>query len=254
MNKLAQNIKYLRKKIKTSQGDLADELGIARTTMGDYERGKTEPNLEMLVKLSAKFEVDIHELIVSDLSHNELEVVRQDNLRVLAISVDQDNKENIELVDTKAEAGYLDSYTDPEYIRDLPKISFPNIPSGTFRGFEIRGDSMLPMESGSIVLCSYVENIEQIKDGKTYIIVSQEQGLVYKRVLNKKEESKLILRSDNESYLPYEIDYENVSEVWQYYAHLSFSDTKATFNYILEEKLADIQKKVTEIRNKVGSI
>ena len=251
MTKLASNLKYLRKKSKISQGELAEEFEVARTTMGDYERGKTEPNLEMLIRMSEKFDVAIDELITHDLTHNELEVVRQEGLRVLAISVDKDNNENIELVDTKAEAGYLDSFQDPEYIRDLPKISFPNIPNGTFRGFEIRGDSMLPMESGSIVLCSYVEQIDQIKDGKTYVVVSEEQGLVYKRVINKKEDAKLVLSSDNESYVPYEIGYNDISEIWQYYAHLSFSDTKSTFNYLLEEKLTDIQKKVNEIRNVV---
>ncbi len=251
MTNLASNLKYLRKSKKISQGDLAEEFEVARTTMGDYERGKTEPNLEMLIKIANKFEVDIDGLITKDLTHNELEIFRQERLRVLAISVDKENNENIELVDTKAEAGYLDSFQDPEYIRDLPKISFPNIPNGTFRGFEIRGDSMLPMESGSIVLCSYVEQIDQIKDGKTYVVVSEEQGLVYKRVTNKKDEAKLILTSDNELYVPYEIDYNNVSEIWQYYAHLSFSDAKSTFNYLLEEKLTDIQKKVNEIRNVV---
>jgi transcriptional regulator with XRE-family HTH domain len=251
MTNLASNLKYLRKSKKISQGDLAEEFEVARTTMGDYERGKTEPNLEMLIKIANKFEVDIDGLITKDLTHNELEIFHQERLRVLAISVDKENNENIELVDTKAEAGYLDSFQDPEYIRDLPKISFPNIPNGTFRGFEIRGDSMLPMESGSIVLCSYVEQIDQIKDGKTYVVVSEEQGLVYKRVTNKKDEAKLILTSDNELYVPYEIDYNNVSEIWQYYAHLSFSDAKSTFNYLLEEKLTDIQKKVNEIRNVV---
>ena len=251
MTNLASNLKYLRKRKKISQGELAEEFQVARTTMGDYERGKTEPNLEMLIKIATKFDVDIDGLITKDLTHNELEIVRQDGLRVLAISVDRNNNENIELVDTKAEAGYLDSFQDPEYIRDLPKISFPNIPNGTFRGFEIRGDSMLPMESGSIVLCSYVEQIDQIKNGKTYVIVSEAQGLVYKRVINKKEENKLILSSDNETYVPYEIAYDEISEVWQYYAHLSFSDTKSTFNYLLEEKLTDIQKKVNEIRNVV---
>lgn len=249
MNKLAQNLKYIRKNHKISQGDLADELGVARTTMGDYERGKTEPNLEMLVKLSKKFKVDIHDLIVTDISHNELEVVNQDNLRVLAISVDLENKENIELVDTKAEAGYLDSFSDPEYIKDLPKISFPNIPEGTFRGFEIRGDSMLPMQSGSIVLCSYVENIAHVKDDRTYIIVSEDRGLVYKRVQNDENGKKLLLTSDNAAYLPYEIDYKHISEVWQYYAHLSFSDAKVTSTNSLEEKLAEIQRTVSEIRD-----
>lgn len=251
MSKLASNLRYLRKKDRLSQGELADEFDVARTTMGDYERGKTEPNLEMLVKISKKFDVSIHELILNDLSFNELEVARNKGLRVLAISVDNDNNENIELVDTKAEAGYLDSFNDPEYIRELPKISFPNIPQGTFRGFEIHGDSMLPMESGSIVICSYIENIGQIKDDRTYVVVSNESGLVYKRIKKISDDQKLILTSDNEAYLPYEINYSDVSEIWQYYAHLSFSDTKSTFNYLLEEKLSDIQKKVSEIHKNI---
>lgn len=252
MSKLATNLRYLRKKQKLSQGELADEFQVARTTMGDYERAKTEPNLDMLVKISKKFDVSIHDLILEDLSFAELEVARNNGLRVLAISVDNENNENIELVDTKAEAGYLDSFNDPEYIRELPKISFPNIPQGTFRGFEIHGDSMLPMESGSIVLCSYVENIDQIKEDKTYVVVSKENGLVYKRIRKNPEENTLILRSDNEAYLPYEIDYTEVAEIWQYYAHLSFSDAKSTFNYILEEKLTDIQRKVNDLHKTIG--
>jgi DNA-binding XRE family transcriptional regulator len=251
MSKLASNLRYLRKKDKFSQGELADEFSVARTTMGDYERGKTEPNLEMLVKISKKFDVSIHDLIINDLSFNELEVARNNGLRVLAISVDKDNNENIELVDTKAEAGYLDSFNDPEYIKELPKISFPNIPQGTFRGFEIHGDSMIPMESGSIVICSYIENIGQIKDDRTYVIVSNESGLVYKRIKKVTKDQKLVLISDNDAYLPYEINYSEVSEIWQYYAHLSFSDAKSTFNYLLEEKLSDIQKKVNDMHRNI---
>jgi len=247
MSKLASNLRYLRKKNKISQGELADEFNVARTTMGDYERGKTEPNLEMLVNISQKFDVSIHALITDDLSFEELEVARNDALRVLAISVDNSNNENIELVDTKAEAGYLDSFSDPEYIKNLPKIAFPNIPQGTFRGFEIHGDSMLPMESGSIVICSYIEKLDYIKNDRTYILVTKDRGLVYKRVTTVPEKNKFILISDNEAYLPYEIDFADISEVWEYYAHLSFSDAKSTFNTLLEEKISDIQRKVNAI-------
>ena len=51
--------------------------------------------------------------------------------------------------------------------------------------------------------------------------------------------------------MPYEISYSDVSEIWQYYAHLSFSDAKSTFNHILEEKLTDIQKKVNDLHNNI---
>ncbi len=248
---LAQNLNYLRKKNKLSQQGLAEVLQLPRTTLGDYERGKTEPNLAMLLKLADYFKVKVDELIRSDLSHQDLEILRNKDLRVLAISVDQENRGNIELVDTKAEAGYLQSFSDPEYIRDLPKIAFPSIPDGTYRGFEIRGDSMLPVEPGSIVICSYVENLSEIKDGRTYIVVSKDEGVVYKRLRNISARNTLFLQSDNETYLPYELGYQNVAEVWQYYAHLSFSDSKTTFNFLIEEKLADIQRKVTAIHNRV---
>ncbi|MBP6445737.1 MAG: helix-turn-helix domain-containing protein [Saprospiraceae bacterium] len=248
---LGSNIKYLRNRHKLSQQELSEKLGVPRSSLSDYERGHTQVGLDSLIKLADIFDVKIDDLLRSNLSHRDLEILRNKELRVLAISVDDGNNSNIELVETKAEAGYLESFADPEYIRDLPKIGFPNIPQGTYRGFEIRGDSMLPMESGSIVMCSYVENIHDIKTGKTYVIISKSEGVVYKRVKNEKNTEKLILISDNDAYLPYAINYRDIDEIWQYYAHLSFSDSKYTFNSMLEEKLQDIQKKLGEVHHAV---
>jgi len=244
---IGQNIKYLRNKNKLSQQELSEKLSVPRSSLSDYERGHTQVSIDILIRLSDIFDVKIDDLLKSNLSHQDLEIIRNKELRVLAISYDADNNSNIELVQTKAEAGYLESFADPEYIRDLPKIAFPNIPQGTYRGFEIHGDSMLPMESGSIVICAYVESLKDIKAGKTYVIISKADGVVYKRVKNDPNTNKLMLISDNETYLPYAINYTDIAEVWQYYAHLSFSDSKHTFNSMLEEKLQDIQRKLTEV-------
>ncbi len=248
---IGHNIKYLRNKHKLSQQELSEKLNVPRSSLSDYERGHTQVSIDILIRLSDNFDVRIDDLLRSNLSHQDLEIIRNRELRVLAISYDADNNSNIELVETKAEAGYLESFADPEYIRDLPKIAFPNIPQGTYRGFEIHGDSMLPMESGSIVICAYVESLKDIKAGKTYVIISKTDGVVYKRVKNDAKTGQLMLFSDNESYLPYQINYSNIAEVWQYYAHLSFSDSKYTFNNMLEEKLQDIQRKLTEVHQVV---
>ncbi|HMT53426.1 MAG TPA: helix-turn-helix domain-containing protein [Saprospiraceae bacterium] len=244
---LGANIKYLRNKFKFSQQDLADKLGVPRSSLSDYERGHTQVSIENLIKLSDIFDVKIDNLLRSNLSHRDLEILRNKDLRVLAISVDAENNSNIELVDTKAEAGYLESYADPEYIKVLPKIAFPNIPQGTYRGFEIHGDSMLPMESGTIVVCAYVEHLRDIKKDRTYVVISKSEGVVYKRVRPDFTTQKLVLISDNDNYLPYELPFNEIDEIWQYYAHLSFSDVKYRFNNMLEEKLQDIQKKLTEV-------
>lgn len=248
---LARNIKYLRQKHKISQNELAQAMSLPRTTLGDYERGKTEPNIAMLIKMSDHFNVRVDDLVRKNLSHQDLEILKNKDFRVLAITVDQENNGNIELVDTKAEAGYLDSYQDPEYIRDLPKIQFPNMPHGTYRGFEISGDSMLPIESGSIIICQYVERLADLKEDQTYIIISKRDGLVYKRVRPDDGKKQLTLISDNEVYLPYILDYDEIDEVWSYYAHLSFSDSKLAFNLILEDKLTDLQIKINSIHDVV---
>lgn len=250
---LSRNLNYLRKKNKLSQQKLAEYLGVPRTTLGDYERGKTEPNLEMLIKLSVYFGVNIDALIKEDISHRDYEIIKNKDFKVLAISVDGSNRENIELVDRKAEAGYLESFGNPEYIRELPKIHFPNIPEGTYRGFEIRGDSMLPMESGSIVICSYVEDLSHIKNDKTYIVVSKAEGLVYKRLYLDKAGISLTAISDNTIYPPFEIPYDEISEVWQYFAHISFSDARYQMESIIENRLMEMHKDIKDIKASVAN-
>ncbi len=245
---LSKNLKYLRQKNKISQQGLSDALSIPRTTLGDYERGKTEPNIAMLIRMAEFFDVNVDELVKQDLSHSDYEVLRTKVMKVLAITVDEENEGNIELVDTKAEAGYLDSYHNPEYIKELPRIKFPNIPAGTFRAFEIQGDSMLPVEPGSVVIASYVESLDEIKEDKTYIVVSKSEGLVYKRVRKDNKDNKLVLVSDNDIYLPYDLDYQDIDEVWQYYAHISFNDQKKSVPTKLEAQMKDLQKRIMEIQ------
>ena len=251
---LGQNLKFLRKNKKLSQQELAAALAIPRTTLGDYERGKTEPNIETLIRFSTFYKVNLDQLLTADLSMQNYEIIKNKNFRVLAITVNEENEGKIELVDTKAEAGYLESYSDPHYIKELPKINFPNIPEGTYRGFEIQGESMLPLESGSIVLGSYVESLLQIKNDKTYVIVSKNDGLVYKRVLRNEKRNSLILMSDNPIYAPYEIPFEEVAEIWQYYAHLSFSDEKQSIDNRVEDRIIDIQKNIEEIKGFINPL
>ncbi len=125
------------------------------------------------------------------------------------------------------------------------------MPGGIYRGFQISGDSMLPIEPGAIVICSFVERLEEVKDGKTYVIATKE-GLVYKRIRCQEKGHAFTLVSDNSLYPPYEVSYEDIDEIWQYYAHLSFSDGKDTVEALLDERIEDIRKKVYEISDQLN--
>lgn len=248
---LQQNLKYLRRKTGISQQILANSIGVSRTTLGDYERGRTEPDIESLIVMADYFDISIDSLLRKDLKKEDYEIIRNKDFRVLAITIDSENRENIELIGTKAEAGYLESFNDPEYLEDLPKIFFPNIPQGTYRGFEIRGDSMLPMEPGNIVICSYLENLIDIKNDKTYVVVSKSGGIVYKRLKRLDRTSEILLTSDNDVYSPYTLPLEEIAEIWEYYAHVGLSDPKEIVDQMMDEKIIDIQKKVRGIYKKM---
>lgn len=243
---LAENLRFLRQKFNLSQADAADKIGIPRTTLGDYERGHTEPNLEMLDKIAAMYQVQLESLIKLKLSKIAWEDVSSDKVKVLAITVDQDEKANIELVRTKAAAGYLDSFQDPEFISELPRLHIPAL-QGRYRAFEIEGDSMLPMESGSIVICKYVEKIQDIKKNESYILISNRDGVVYKRIQKDSQNKSLICISDNKTYPVFQMPWEEVAEVWEYQAHIAFRDPKYIHDSLTEEKLEDIQNKISDL-------
>jgi transcriptional regulator with XRE-family HTH domain len=224
MSKIPANIKFLRKKKGLTQQQFADQLGIKRSLVGAYEEERADPKYELLKKIAIFFDVSIDDFINETIDEKWAPKPKGDpaNLRVLSISVDKDDNENIELVPLKASAGYLNGYADPEYVAKLPKFYLPMFKQGTYRAFEIKGDSMLPLVSGTIIIGEYLENWSDIKAGETYVIISKTEGVVYKRAGNKfKENRNLKLISDNPVYDPYEISGEDVLEVWKAKAYIS---------------------------------
>jgi len=140
------------------------------------------------------------------------------NKRVLfPVTVNENNEELIEIIPAKASAGYLEGYADPEYIEQLQKIKLPFLPTGTHRAFPIKGDSMLPVKDGSFIVAKFIEDINDVKDGHTYIVLTKNDGLVYKRIYNNVEERQaLLLSSDNKAYKAYEVAAEEVLELWEF--------------------------------------
>ncbi len=223
MSIFSSNLKHLRKNEGRSQELMAEELGIKRSTLSAYETGSAEPNIKLLQKIARYLNTSVDDLLskeLSELSDDSLlaakaSFIEGEKLRVLPITVESDNKENIELVPVLASAGYLNGYADPEYISSLQRFRLPMLPAGTFRAFEIKGDSMLPVAPGSIVVAEYVVNWKEIYSNKTYIVTTQQEGVVFKRVINNIETDRsLMMVSDNPVYESYNVKIEDVLEAW----------------------------------------
>ncbi|MGV3509281.1 MAG: XRE family transcriptional regulator [Sphingobacteriaceae bacterium] len=254
MANISNNLRYLRKKKGLTQQQFADLMEIKRSLVGAYEEDRADPRYDLLKKFATFFELSIDELINEQINDKWKPKPKSDasNLRVLSISVDSEDRENIELVPVKASAGYLNGYADPQFISDLPKFHLPFLKQGTFRAFEIKGDSMLPLPSGTIVIGEYLENWNDIKVGETYVFITKDDGVVYKRAGNKYKENKVIkLISDNSVYDPYTIPAEDIIEVWKSKAYISTVFPEPAQEPTMESltsMMAQMQKSIAQLK------
>lgn len=224
MSNIASNLKYLRRKKGLTQQQFADIMKIKRASVGAYEEGRADPKYELLKQIADFFGLSMDEIVNEEIDEQWKPTPKSNasNLRILSITVDQDDYENIELVPVTASAGYLNGYADPEYVKELPRFNLPMFNQGTYRAFEIKGDSMLPLSSGSIIIGEYVENWHDIKSGHTYVVISKNSGVVYKRIGAKyREDRGLKLLSDNRVYEAYWVEADDILEVWKAKAFIS---------------------------------
>ena len=254
MSNISYNLKSLRKRKGLTQQQLADSLDIKRSLIGAYEEDRAEPKYDLLKKFANFFEVSMDEIVNEKINDTWKPKAKGDSssLRVLSITVDNEDRENIELVPVKASAGYLNGYADPEYISELPKFHLPIFKQGTYRAFEIKGDSMLPLQPGTIVIGEYLQNWSDIKQGETYVFISKSEGVVYKRAGNRFKDNKpLKLVSDNTSYDPYNVQPEDILEIWKAKAYISTSFPEPTPEPTMESlttMMSQMQKSIAALQ------
>ncbi len=212
MSQAGQNLKYLRKLRGWTQEEFAVKLSIKRSLIGAYEEERADPRIEVLEIVGDIFKLSLDELLLHDLSNtgsNYLAKRRQQKMMSAERNI-------IHFVPVKAAAGYLAGYADTEFIDELNTFTLPMLSGGNYRAFEIIGDSMMPTPSGSIIVGEKIDTTEELKNDQAYIVVSRHEGIVYKRVIkNNKNKNKLTLVSDNPQYQPYQVNTEDVVELWQ---------------------------------------
>ncbi len=86
-------LKYLRSRDNLSQSELAEKLGVAKSTISMYEVGKREPDFETLEAIADLFNVDMNFLLGKDGSENDEHYYLNDETREIA----QEAFENPEL-------------------------------------------------------------------------------------------------------------------------------------------------------------
>jgi len=259
---IGENIKFLRKRTGKSQEELAVLLKLTRSTLSGYENGVAEPSIETLSVISNYFGVAIDDLVkkhLNKLSQIELnsildgagEVYTGQKLRILTQIVNSENEDLIEMVPHKASAGYTSGYADAEYLKLLPTFQLPFLSKQKkYRSFPIQGDSMPPVSEGSYVVAEYIENWTKIKDGTPCIVITEEEGIVFKIVYNHLENGDYLeLYSTNTFYKPYKIKGEKVLEVWKFVNYIASDLPTIRIDELdLKRSLIDLQQELREVK------
>ncbi len=261
----SSNIKLLRKRRGLTQEEIAAALKMKRPTLSGYENNVAQPGMQQMIAISDYFGISVDTLIrvnLKKLKQNQLRqlengydvYVRGGKLRVLTTTVDSSDRENIELVPEKATAGYTRGFADPEFVSELPVFQLPFLsPEKKYRTFQISGDSMLPIPPGSWVTGEFMQDWSQLKDGTPCIVLTLDEGIVFKIVENKiKSEGKFRLSSLNSLYEPYDIQVNEVREIWKFVHYISEEmPLGGITNNDLAYTLQQIKKEVELIKNKI---
>jgi transcriptional regulator with XRE-family HTH domain len=229
-----QNLKFLRKNKGENQSQVASVVQKAETTIGNWEKGISQPNLQELSALAQYFGVSVDNLINVDFEKsnlitlddegkkrqksnlignpksnligknappippaNELPAGYETRHIPRIVTVNEQGIDNILYVPMKARAGYLLGYGDPEFMETLPSFRMPGLNHGTYRMFEVEGISMSPtLSDKDRVICEWVPSFAEIRENRVHVVVHA-GGVAIKRVLNRvKERNKIYLKSD----------------------------------------------------------
>jgi transcriptional regulator with XRE-family HTH domain len=228
------NIKLLRKRRGRTQDEVAFALQMKRPTLSGYENGVAQPGIQQMIAFSEYFGIAIDTLIKVDFSKLRESELRQlesgfdvfvkgSKLRVLTTTVDSSNNENIELVPEKAKAGYTRGFADPEFVKNLSVFQLPFLSKERkYRTFQISGDSMLPIPEGAWITGEFIQDWSALKSGEAYIILTLDEGIVFKIVENNiSKEGKIRLISLNTIYKPYELAVNEIREIWRFIHYIS---------------------------------
>jgi transcriptional regulator with XRE-family HTH domain len=162
-------------------------------------------------------------------------------------------------VDSNSISHYPYKLRNEEYLLQLSSIALPfsRFGKGSYRAFEIPGDAMSKkVNRGDWVICQRVENIAGVKDNFVYVIVLEDE-VVCRRVINRIESRKrLRLKSDNISFGDFEVEIEQIKEVWEVKSVMTFDLRNPDFQVYswikkLEDDIAELNIKQVEMEKKL---
>ncbi|ARN79107.1 DNA-binding protein [Nonlabens spongiae] len=244
----AKRFKQIREELSKTQTEFAKLLDAGSTT-ADIERGKKKITGKIVSELLRQF--NVNPLWLYGTSYNKyLETGRSTSPQV--ITMDTSDRENMIMVPIKASAGYASNIQDTDWYNELPTFSIPlpQYKEGSYRAFQVKGDSMLPvLQPDEWVMGKSVESLRLATDNRIHVVVTNDSILVKK--MRKSDSARSVnLISLNREYPVIEQPVGEIKELWEVNSKLSFDlDVHEG-----EEVLMSLKQGLDRLREEIASI
>lgn len=186
-NNFSKNLKILRETKKISQQEIADKIGVDRSTIGYWENGKADPTMLNVIKLAETLNVDIVTLIGGNLNFDNADFLEPKLTETIQIPVLGIIKAGTPI---EAQENIL------EYI-EIPKEWIKG--GKKFYGLKISGDSMFPKyQPNDIVIFEQCEDTQKANGKDCAVMVNGYDATFKKFTLNENGVILTPLNQDNQ--------------------------------------------------------
>ena len=113
---------------------------------------------------------------------------------------------------------------------------------------------MLPIPDGSWVTGEYVQNWNLIRDKHAYIVLTLDEGIVFKVAENKISSGGFLrLHSFNPVYEPFDVKVSEIREIWKFVNYISSELPEPnTYNETLATRINVLQNDVEQMKKHIG--
>ncbi len=252
----------LSNKTIRSARHFAEEVNTYPQALNEILKERRDVSHEILEVAIAKYHINANFLYSGKGPHFIKETDFGKEFKILTIVENHQNKEKLLHVPISAHAGYSLQQNNPNFIKELEAYNLPDFKfksDQTMRSFEVKGQSMIPVFlDGDVVICNYIHSYQwekAIQENKFYVVVTK-SGVVLKRIgLRLREESCLLMHSENEEFQSYRISASEVIELWEVKARITSQfkyDSKANSNFDrLESRFNKYEMMLEEIVQKM---
>lgn len=206
----ARKIKDLRARENLTQDEFADKVGTTRPILGQVEAGKNKPTLELITNMVKVLNVPYEYFFEEDVELPGKRDAKEPVVRYLKTNADK----SVPLIPIDAFAGYTGDMTTVKELDLSERYVIPDFKGVDFM-IRVRGNSMYPKyASGDVVACRVLKEWTFFQWGKVYVIDTEEQGVLVKRI-NKSQvkDSVLAISENKEVYEPFDLPRSSIRNI-----------------------------------------